>query len=512
VKQLILTNVKGVKEAAYDIEDTSLPPPLPEIAVDRFALSIGKLISFACSGILGRKEKPVRNGSQPDFFQRIQSMDDRYIVLYDVEKRRAWLVHALSALLHLVRASLRLSANLGYPVMLKEDDIQEAGPTHRGNSAARAVLTNPDNLKLKIFKNPEREVVDITLEEDLYDDQEKEDEQGQGEGLKQTKITKKRVTKIQRSWVHFSDRVDDMCHLLESVFDHQHDSGEKDGVSVRMRTSPRRHLEGFQFKDLASAAQRFGPRAATLRSTGAGWVDFVRAIGAVTLFGNGFGELLKPAELIDGTKGAEGSNLCDRWIALPEGEDLLAVNTFVIRDIMKKNSTDGKLWELVDGIYWHQPNKAFEHCDCATAIGKQCDRVQVLIPTKFPRLRTRGFRSPASLPDDGAVVFGHSITFPLIWDDDPQSVPSEGRHPPESPLVLLSQSSLEPNTPSLRTGGDSSTVPSTQQVGSETTSDSTAMTRRSLSQTFARIWKFGKSRRSSSLGKNSKASGSGNRL
>lgn len=460
---------------------------------------------------MGRKEKPVRNGSQSDFFQRLQSMDDRYVVLYDVDKRQAWLLHALSALLHLVRASLKLSETLGYPLMLKDDDIQEAGPTLRGNSAARAVLVNPDNLKLKIFENPQKEVVEITLEENLYDDQEKGDEQGQGDGQKQAKTKTKRVTKTQQSWVHFSDKVDDMCHLLESVFDHQQDSGEKDGVSVKMRSSPRRYLEGFQFKDLASAAQRCGPRKATVRSTGAGWVDFVRTIGAVTLFGNGFGELLKPADPVESTKGAEDSNLCDRWVALPEGEDLLAVNTFLIRNIMKKKSMDGKLWELVDGIYWHQPDKAFK-CDCAAVTGRQCDRVQVLIPTKFPRLRTRGFQSPASLPEDGAVVFGHSVTFPLIWGDDPQSVPSEKCLLPESLLVLPSRSSLELSTPSLRIGGGSSAVPSIQQVASEATSDSTAPTRRSLRHTFARILRLGNSRQNSSLDKNSEASGKGKRL
>jgi len=56
--------VKGAKEAAYGIEDTSLSRPLPE-----FAVSIGKLISFGFLGIMGKKEKPVRNGSQPDFFK-----------------------------------------------------------------------------------------------------------------------------------------------------------------------------------------------------------------------------------------------------------------------------------------------------------------------------------------------------------------------------------------------------------------------------------------------------------
>jgi len=66
---------------------------------------------------------------------------------------------------------------------------------------------------------------------------------------------------------------------------------------------------------------------------------------------------------------------------------------------MKKKSRDGKLWELVDDIYWHKPDKAF---DFVVATGRQCDRVQVLIPIKFPKLWVRGFRSPASLTEDGA--------------------------------------------------------------------------------------------------------------
>ncbi|KAH6884388.1 hypothetical protein B0T10DRAFT_550846 [Thelonectria olida] len=490
----------GSREAAYDIEeDMSLRQPFSEVGADRYAISIGKLISFGVSGVLGRKDKPVRNGSEPDFFRRLEAMDDRYVVFYDVQERRAWLVHALSALLHLVRASLKLSEVRGYPVLLNQDDIQEAESTRKGVAAARAVLINPDNLQLKIFKNPDERVVKTTIEEELGDDQEA------GTSQNRPKVKKKRVTEITETWVHFHDRVDDMCHLLESVFDHQQDGGEKDGISARIRASPRRHLEGFQFKDLASAAQRIGPRMMKFqsRSPGGGWVDFARAIGSVTLFGNGFGELLEPVRSVESAEAAGAVNFCDRWVALPKGEDLLAVSNLVIRDIMKKRSRDGILWELVDSIYWHKPDKAFEVCNCMGTTGSQCDRVQVLIPTKFPKLRTRGLRSPSSLPEDGAVVFGHSVTFPLIWSDDPQSVPDEDIPSVSSPSVA----SMEPSVPSTVP----STAPSTQRGESETL-DSTAPSRRSLRKWLARHLRIGRSEQSLNLGEDSEASGSGSRL
>jgi len=128
------------------------------------------------------------------------------------------------------------------------------------------------------------------------------------------------------------------------------------------------------------------------------------------LFGRGFGELIKPADT---------NRLCPSWVEVPKGKDCLAVCVSDIKEILKKKgSVKTNPWRLVDDIYWHQPDKIFEACQCAgKTLERHCDRVQVLLPASFPSLWGRGFNSPGQLEDHGAVIFGHSRKFPLRWGD-----------------------------------------------------------------------------------------------
>jgi hypothetical protein len=157
-------------------------------------------------------------------------------------------------------------------------------------------------------------------------------------------------------------------------------------------------------------------------------VDFIRAKGAITLFGDGFGEIFKPTKSDSNAANAPTGSLTashpvyPRWARLPPEKDYLAVSTQLIQDIMEKRADENQqLWKVVDGIYWHKPGKAFEQCDCSTA-GKPCDQVQLLLPKLF-RLRSRGFRNPGQLPENGAVIFGHSTTLPVLWGDEADEVP-----------------------------------------------------------------------------------------
>lgn len=194
----------------------------------------------------------------------------------------------------------------------------------------------------------------------------------------------------------------------------------EDGVKVRLSYTPRRQLEGFNFMDLASDETPFWPRVTTLRATGAGWVDFTRQLEAITLFGDGFGELIKPQE---------GTRLCKSWQEVPKDLDYLAVSNSDLCDILKKKgSRRHSPWRLVGDIYWHQPDKAFESCQCApnsSSTKNSCDRIQVLLPARFPGLWSRSLQSPSNLPDSGAVIFGHSWKFPLRWGE--RGDPEEGQ-------------------------------------------------------------------------------------
>jgi hypothetical protein len=98
-------------------------------------------------------------------------------------------------------------------------------------------------------------------------------------------------------------------------------------VPIRL---PRSKPEGYRFMDVATR-RAVTPRAVYLRAfdgAGKSWVDFVRAIRAVTLFGENFGDLIQPYS------GSSGSDVCSRWTAVPRGRDYLAVSGYDLARIL----------------------------------------------------------------------------------------------------------------------------------------------------------------------------------
>lgn len=377
--------------------------------------------------MIGRKDRPVRKGKVSEFHKQLEWIEQRFVILYDTGDNRAWLIDGLSALLHVVRASILHRKNLGYPILLNSGDVKEAEPFFTGKAAARAVLLNDHNMALRVYKNPDRVVV---------------------KNIQKTNGDIESITETQTTWTHFSDKVGDIYSILWNIFDHIIDESSKDGIGAGIRTSHKERLEGFDFMDVASETDPMEPKSTILQGTGSGWIDFARAIQAITLFGNGFGDILRPATAviqpayvdqgpgIPCTTGAvpvqkqvTRTSLCTHWSQLPKGQDLLAVGTAELQYILSRNPRQTKgqqFWELTKDQYWHSPDMTFENCSCSDTSGMQCDRVQVLLPTKFPKLFARGFRSPVTpLPDNGAVVFGQGPTFPPRWGPKPKSTPKE---------------------------------------------------------------------------------------
>lgn len=93
---------------------TDLNPPSPGFAFDRVSVSGGKFVSLSFSGEIRNKDRPVRKGKESEFHKQVAWIEQRFVVLCDTTGRRAWLIDGLSALLHVVRASLLHRRNLGY--------------------------------------------------------------------------------------------------------------------------------------------------------------------------------------------------------------------------------------------------------------------------------------------------------------------------------------------------------------------------------------------------------------
>jgi hypothetical protein len=392
--------------------------PEPGYVFERVTITGGKYITAAASVALGIKDKPIRLTSLDGYGQQIRSIAAKNILFYDSGDRRGWLVDGASALLHLARSSLALDDSNGFPITRKP--LKEAETNIQGRKAAISVLNNDHNRNLRLYVNKQRNWQDVTIKPD-----------GTPEVSEKQEIT----------YFELQHRVDDIFHILNLIQTHQENKISSDGIGFKVRLSPRRQLEGFDFHDIARGKEPMWSRATSLKARGKGWVDFVRAIDAITLFGKGFGELM---EMPQGS-----TEICAAWRQVPIGQDYLAVSTEALKNILLEEPPSSGPLRVVDDIYWHTPDKSFEPCRCVA--GKPCDRVQVLLPTGFPWLWGRGYRSPQALPSDGAVIFGHSWKLPLRWKD--YGDPTEDS-PDEDDLDVVSNDSAIGLAGSSRTSQD----------------------------------------------------------
>jgi hypothetical protein len=382
----------GAADSSYTIDRSRLPGPHAGCAFENVSVSGGKFVTGGATFAMGIKDTPVhvsRNGYVP----KLQWISKKFVVLWDEEVKRGWLVNGTSALLHLLRASLEYNKVDKFKdvFLFKPEDLVEARKQHTSDSAIE-VLLNSVNMKLKIY--PEKG--------EMYD------EETRHKNAEQEEVSKKK-TKYHR----LEDRVEHFYDILEKIIDHQVDVAGRNGVKLKLRV--RKHLEGWDFKDLATDRDPIYPRVATLPTIGKGWVDLARSIHAITLFGRGFGDIIRPAD---------NAMSCSHWANLPTGKYYLATCISDVKQIMDLDG-DPKAnpMKLSDTIIWHNPDKIFEPCQCARMSSQKehSDFVQVILPSTIRIFLPK--TDPVSLEDGGAVIFGHNMKFKWHWKDtgDPEA-------------------------------------------------------------------------------------------
>ncbi|KAK4442732.1 hypothetical protein QBC34DRAFT_431355 [Podospora aff. communis PSN243] len=393
-------NCAGTRDANYQIDWSGLKRPRPGCAFEKVTIVGGMFITGGVSCILGKRDRPARLQGRSDYIMRLKWISKKLVILYDVVDRRAWIIDGATALLHLVRTSLHHDKNDGDPFkslsVFDETLLQESPDARTGKSASIFVLTNQANLGLPLYAKPEST---------------REETSTSKSGARLS------VINTTRSNYTLQERIEGICDILEQIIAHQVDASTQDGVGFKVTKTLRRRLEGFDFMDVATDEDPMWPRFTNIRATGKGWVDFTRAVHAITLFGSGFGDLFRPTQL-----GTPPCNTCDLNIEVPKGRDHLAVCVSELQEILQRRGSKATApYRLVDDIYWHSPDKTFEACQCKTTspFSTKSDRVQVLVPSSFPKLFSRKLKSPAGLNEHprGAVLFGHSHRFPLLWRD-----------------------------------------------------------------------------------------------
>ena len=131
------------------------------------------------------------------------------------------------------------------------------------------------------------------------------------------------------------------------------------------------------------------------------------AIGVLTIFGKGFGDLICPSN--PGT-------ICAAWRYVPKGEDYLAssVSTLALlrKEKLQQLETDLEPEELTHKLFWMSPCQPFHSCPCIK--GKQTGKLEHHDPVQYivskAWLRARRFKEAApvdvlSLEATGAVLY-----------------------------------------------------------------------------------------------------------
>ena len=111
---------------------------------------------------------------------------------------------------------------------------------------------------------------------------------------------------------------------------------------------------------------------AKLDSAWKSWVDLIRSVRAITLFGRGFGDMIHPI------------GACSNWDQVPPGNSYLVLCQEDLKEIVA--SWCGNLFSsppmLTDQIIWHIPENTSMRCRCiSTKDMPHSDIAQVLLPS-----------------------------------------------------------------------------------------------------------------------------------
>ncbi|KAK3998110.1 hypothetical protein QBC44DRAFT_354055 [Cladorrhinum sp. PSN332] len=387
----------GTAEANYSIQGSNLPQPRSANVLEKveFSLAAPQFVTGTAVFGLGKKQGSVHT-SRGDYIKKLSHISKKHFVLWDEEEKRGWLVNGASTLLHVLRANLKYTAQKLETDFLLEPTRFPSVSESSGPNAAFDVLKNVDFRRQRLWIS---EVGD-SPDEDKH--------------------------------CRLQDQVEYLYNTLEKMMDNQTEVEQQDGIKVSPRT--RKYLHGWDFRDLATDEDPIQPRACTLNAWGNSWVDLVRGVHAVTLFGRGFGDLIRPnhanPKLLTPRYPATNTQALCRWAKLPSRRYYLAARITDLQEMIERQpgkSHDVGPVQLCGKVFWHVRHEAFNPCNClSSSKSGRHDPVQALFPNSQKWLHIQ--KSSSSLPGEaGAVIFGHSwsLGFALCWPD--QGDPEPGK-------------------------------------------------------------------------------------
>lgn len=391
----------GNPAADLSIGPSRLPRPPSSIVIDRLYFEGGSEIIGGVHMAINVKEKPFWLEREKDYPSLLKWISRQPIVFYDTSSSRAWLIDGASALLHLVRISLYMDSNdpeSTYDWVFDPRQLQDDWNGCTGRLAALKTLTNLANRNQNLYVVSKKIV--------------------SGQTMVEYSTLEERVVKI--------------LHCLEILIDRQIKVASQDGITIPQALPALKSasIVGFDTLDILDPLGPILPRIQHGSMLGHGWRDLVPAMGIMTIFGDGFGELIRP-----GTPSA----VCQRWGQIPIGSDYLCTSLSTMKMLYEKRMT--RMWpelgigEVTEKIVWLSPSQIAEPCECRSGshvhpVSRcQVNPVQYLMSKRLRNLRSLPRSMPLvdlkKLKAEGAVIFGHmSLLHPTCSAEDTEKSPS----------------------------------------------------------------------------------------
>ena len=301
--------------------------------------------------IMGAKDGRSHFSQKGPFQRIIQCAENTPVVLYDVEDHRAWLVPALSVMLHIVQTRHHIS-----PYKTRGQDITLTPVTPEDGKCAATQAVEANKWR-QLYDQ------DNTVETNYY----------------------------------YKDAILDLWSQIERLMEKE-DSLES-GTGLALHGTMRSQIYGWEYMSLVHE-KNYRRKEAAIAKTSGGWVDLINDIDALVLFATGLGDVIKPA--------ADLKNLCPLWRNLPKGKDYLAARVSTMELLYSEAGSRRSHKHLsTSHLQWHRGSTLFEPCSGTFLDHCECDRTQQIYHESL--FRTFGHvRPPGKLEENGCVVFGLS--------------------------------------------------------------------------------------------------------
>lgn len=374
-----ISDLTGHDSANLDIAASQLDQAEVTSTIEGVYAEAGQYIVAGVKLRLKQKPKPIRSHHDKTYSELLDFAADQFFTFYDVKDRRAWLVDGASALLYLVRISLNYDATKAdstYDWVFDSTKLKSIWSGCSSRAAAVMTLKDWDNRALPVY-------------------------------------IKGRSSQNGQILFHFStfeDRVRKILRWLEVIIDNDANLKSRDGLDIGEYLDRRKNILGYDLLDLVKAPGPIMQRSAHMKAWNHGWVEMLPSAGITTIFGNGFGDLVRPDD---------PDKICVDWRTVPTGFDHMTATISTLR-LLRENrlrtlGPERSHGEFIKDIFWASPGHPFKACGClsTTTSGKQkhVDPAQFLIPKpswKSPRQpKNIDVVDIDTLDDTGAVVFAN---------------------------------------------------------------------------------------------------------